>query len=317
MASIFEQAVPFYHLENVDLQGGEADIPNDLEGLVITQPGVALTERERRRIDQFLMRGNKAVAVFGSAVNLAAGDGGMNAVLDTRGLDALLDPYGVELKKDAVLDWGHPAMVQLLTQGQPLATGHPGNVLVQHARDAGAAAQPLDAGFPAFFHLEELVFPFPSTLVPHPERQPGATIRVLARTTPRATAATSATVAMRLTATPLKPRGEPGQRALAVVVEGQIKSAFAARPDRAIPTAAASPGRSRLLVIASSQFLANPYARAGNAWPQPPGDEDLNLIAGPYAQKYLTSTILAFKETLDWMTNDADLDACAALTPER
>jgi hypothetical protein len=42
------------------------------------------------------------------------------------------------------------------------------------------------------------------------------------------------------------------------------------------------------------------------------GDEQLQMIAGPYAQKCLTGTILSFKNTLDWMSGDSDLIAASA-----
>jgi hypothetical protein len=76
-----------------------------------------------------------------------------------------------------------------------------------------------------------------------------------------------------------------------------------------------------VLVISASQFLANPFARAGNSPPMPPqmqmmgpmgGDEELLMLSQPYAQQYLTGSILAFKNTLDWMSGDADLIAVSA-----
>jgi hypothetical protein len=36
------------------------------------------------------------------------------------------------------------------------------------------------------------------------------------------------------------------------------------------------------------------------------------MISQPYAQKYLTGTILTFKNTLDWMSGDTDLIAASA-----
>ena len=36
------------------------------------------------------------------------------------------------------------------------------------------------------------------------------------------------------------------------------------------------------------------------------------MLSQPYAQKYLTATILAFKNTLDWMGGDLDLIAASA-----
>jgi hypothetical protein len=263
----------------------------------------------------------------------------MKAELNLHGLDKLLDGYGVEMKKDAVFDWARPAVVRILTQGMPVMAGHPATVLAQYDSRAQGDQQFLDQSFAGFFRMEELVFPFPSTLVPHPDKQSKAKMKVLARTTPRATSATGDTVEMKPTRGDLKPQGEYGVHALAVAIEpaccdgttecgesdpckqGIIQSAFAGKPGDGIEAPAESKGKSRLLVVASSQFLANPYARAGNAPPMPPqmmmmgnmgGDEELLMISQPYAQQYLTETILAFKNTLDWMGGDSDLIAASA-----
>jgi ABC-type uncharacterized transport system involved in gliding motility auxiliary subunit len=317
---IMEQVLPFYKFEDVDLQGGDAEINKEIVGLIVTQAGKDFTERELRRIDQFLMLGKKSVAVFASAVNLKASDATMKAELSTRGLDKLLDGYGIEMKKDAVFDWARPALVRVMTQRGPFVVGHPATVLAQYDSRADDQTQFLDQSFAGFFRMDELVFPFPSTLVPHADKQPGVTLKVLVRTTPKSTAVTSDTVDMRISRE-LKPQGEFGQHAIAVSLEGKIKSAFVGREDSAIPAPAESKDKSRVLVVAASQFLDNPYARSGNAPPMPPqtmmsqmtGDEELQMISQPYAQQYLTSTILAFKNTLDWITSDEDLIACSAL----
>ena len=320
MKGIMEQALPFYKFEDVDLQGGEAEINKELVGLIITQPGKDFTEKELRRIDQFLMQGNKAVAIFASAVNLKASDAAMKAELNLHGLDKLLEGYGVEMKKDAVFDWARPAVVRVMTQGLPVVAGHPATVLTQFDGRADESTQFLDQSFPGFFRMEELVFPFPSTLVTHADKQPGASVKIVARTTPRSTAVAADTVEMKPARGELKPKGEYGQRAIAVAVEGKLKSAFSGKAD-GIEAPAESKDKSRLLVVSSSQFLANPYARAGNAPPMPPqlqmmgpmgGDEELMMLSQPYAQQYLTGTILAFKNTLDWMGGDSDLIAASA-----
>ena len=320
MKGIMEQALPFYKFEDVDLQNGDAEINKELVGIIITQPGKEITEKELRRIDQFLMLGNKAVAIFASAVNLKNNDATMKAELNLRGLDKLLDGYGVEMKKDAVFDWARPAVIRVMTQGMPVVFGHPATVLTQYDSRADEQSQFLDQSFPGFFRMEELVFPFPSTLVPHADKQTKAKMKVLARTSPKSTSLTTDTVEMKPTRE-FKPQGEFGQHAIAVALEGKIKSAFAGKEDAAVPTSAESKDKSRLLVVASSEFLANPWARAGNAPPMPPqmmmmgsmgGDEELQMISQPYAQQYLTETILSFKNTLDWMSGDSTLLAASA-----
>jgi hypothetical protein len=320
MKGILDQALPFYKFEDVDLQNGDAEINSELAGILITQPGKDYNEKELRRIDQFLMQGNKAVVVVAGAVNMKSSDPSMKAELNTHGLDKLLDGYGIELKKEAILDWGRPVLVRIPTQGQTILLAHPGILQAQYDSRLDEKDQFLDQSFPGFFRMDELVFPFPSTLVPHPEKQPEATMKVVARSTPRATVATTDTVDMGLTKD-WKPQGQYGQRAVAITVEGTLKSAFPGAEGSGITAPAQSKERSRVLVISASEFLANPFARAGNPPAMPPqmammgpmgGDEQMMMISQPYAQQYLTETILALKNTLDWMGGDSDLIAVSA-----
>ncbi|MDC3958133.1 GldG family protein [Polyangium jinanense] len=320
MKGILDQALPFYKIEEVDLQNGDAEINKELAGIIITQPAKDYTEKELRRIDQFLMEGNKSVVVIAGAVNLKASDAAMKAELNLHGLDKLLDGYGVEMKKEAIMDWGRPVRIAVPTQtGQVIGIIGYGMAHAQHVDGLSEAEQTLDSSFAGFFRIEELAFPFPSTLVPHPEKQPGAQMKVVARSTPRTTIDTSDAIDLKFSAQ-AKPKGEYGQRAMAVALEGKIKSAFGGAGE-GIETPAESKDKSRLLVISASQFLANPYARSGNAPPMPPqmmmmggmgGDEDLQMLSMPYAQNYLTATILAFKNVLDWMSGDSDLIATSA-----
>lgn len=322
MKSIIEQALPFYKLEDVDLQNGDAEINKELAGIIITQPGKDFTEKELRRIDQFLMLGNKAVTIIAGAVNMKAADATMKAELNTRGLEKLLEGYGVEMKKEAILDWGRSIAIPVQTQsGQMQWFRAPGIVQSQYDGRLDDKDQLLDSSFAGFFRIDELAFPFPSTLVAHPEKQPEAQMKVIARSTPRTTIETSDTVDMKISSE-WKPKGEYGQRAMSIVLEGKIKSAFEGKGDAlGIEAAPASKDKSRLLVISAAQFLANPFARSGNAPPMPPqmammggmgGDETLQMLSQPYAQKYLTAAILSLKNILDWMGGDSDLIAASA-----
>jgi len=45
MKVVMEQAFPFYQLDDVDLKGGDAEIPRDLSGVIITQPGKDYSSR--------------------------------------------------------------------------------------------------------------------------------------------------------------------------------------------------------------------------------------------------------------------------------
>src|SRR3984957_12301648 len=95
MQGIITQNFPFYAFQDVDLKGGESAISDELDGLIITQPGKDLNDKELRRIDEFLMKG-KSLAVFAGAVNVKANDATMNATLNLHGLDKLLGGYGID-----------------------------------------------------------------------------------------------------------------------------------------------------------------------------------------------------------------------------
>jgi ABC-type uncharacterized transport system involved in gliding motility auxiliary subunit len=85
MKAILQQALPFYKLEDVDLKEGNEKVDEELRGLIITQPGKDYTDKELRRIDEFLMKGNKALLVVAGAVNMKANDATMTATLNTHG----------------------------------------------------------------------------------------------------------------------------------------------------------------------------------------------------------------------------------------
>jgi hypothetical protein len=314
MQSLLEQNFPFYTFKNVDLQGGDAEIPREYAGLIVTQAGKRHDEKELRRIDEFLMLGGKVVLVFAGAVNVKPSDPNVKATLDTQGLERLLDGYGIEMKREAIFDWGQAMVVPMVTQAGTKQPVFPGIVIAKHDDALGPDAQTLDSTFTGFFRIDELAFPFPSTLVVHPEKQPGARVTVVARTSPRANVDERESSALAL-GVDRQPTGDAAPRAMAVAVDGTMTSAFGGKQ---------APGR--LLVVSASQFLANPFARAGNPPPVPPqmamlgqtgGDEMLQALAGPYAQKYLTYTILSFKNTLDWATAEEDLVSCGATLVEK
>ncbi len=319
--SILQQALPFYKIEDVDLEGGEKAIPDELRGVIVLQANEDWKDKELARIDEFLMKGDKSLLVIAGAVNMKAADATMQATLSTRGLEKLLEGYGIEMKKEAIMDLQTQMRLPVASQeGRLEYITAPGVLQVQHDDDAEEAEQPLDSGFAGFFRLEELLFPYPSTLVPHPEKQPGAKMKVVAQTLDSATVVATDTVDMKLSAM-RKLEGEPGRRAFAISLEGKVKSAFADKAPEGMTIPAESADDSRLLVISAPQFLENPFARAGNPPPMPPqmqmmgsfgGDRQLQMIAMHYARAYLTPTILAFKNLLDWMSGDQDLLAVSA-----
>src|SRR3954468_833574 len=188
LQGIVSQYFPFYQFVDVDLKNGDAEVDDSVDGLIITQPAKDLTEKELRRIDQFVMRG-KSLAVIASAVNVKAADASMNATLNTHGLEKLLDGYGIEMRKDALLEFGRPFRVNVYTQGGPQTMRFPPLHDVRDDFRFTGDEQLLDTGFAAFFRITQVPFPFASSLVLHREKQPDVTdpakFKVLARPTPK------------------------------------------------------------------------------------------------------------------------------------
>jgi ABC-type uncharacterized transport system involved in gliding motility auxiliary subunit len=322
LKSILEQAFPFYKVEELDLKEGESEIEKDFAGVIITQPRKEYTDKELRRIDEFLMKGDKSLVVFASAVTMKPNDATMQAELDTHGLEKLLTGYGINMKKDAVFDYG--AQFRL-----PVMTGMGGMAWIRHPAIAHVVDDPrfegkemlLDTTFPGFFRMEELMVPFPSSLELMPDKQPkGVKVYAVARTTPASAVDDSASVDMKLREEWL-PKGKQEQRVIAAVSEGSLRSAFHGSPGGDIKPNESAPSPSRVLVVSSSEFITNPFAYAGNGpelggqfqmFGAVGGDQQLQMFAGPYAQKYLTATIIAFKNILDWMSGDQDLIAASA-----
>ncbi len=319
---IVTQNFPFYTFVDVDLKGGDSEVPDDLDGLIVTQPGKDLTEKELRRIDQFVMKG-KALAVVASAVNLKANDATMSAKLDLHGLDKLLDGYGVDVDKDVIIDlWRHVRFI-VPTMGRIGTAEIPQILNVQDGPVPSGADAFVDTSFPALFRMEDMAVPFASSLSLKTDKQPGAKMQVVMRSSPAAVHLTGETVDLEVGqkwASKLKGQ-QQRQYAIAADVEGTLKSAFPEGDKQGVDAPAQSAKPARIFVLASSQFFANPLARAGNGpdmgqygamMPSLGGDENLLMLAGPYAQQFVTPAILVFKNMLDWLSGDTDLLAVSA-----
>ncbi len=318
---IITQNFKFYEFHDVDLKGGDNPIDDSYDGLIITQPGKDLTEKELRRIDEFVLKG-KSLAVIASSVNVKTGDATMNATLSSHGLDKLLLGYGIEMRRDVVLDFNHGFNILVPTEsGIARATFPQFLHVADDPRFTGDEAL-IDTSFPAFFRLEELMFPFASSLVLHKDAQPEAkTLQVVARSTPASFHEMTDTVDLK----PFqrwRPKAEkPEQYNVAATVEGTLKTAFPSGDKMGVDTPEKSPKSARVFVLSSSQFLTNPFARAGQGQDMSQygmqqmvgGDKGLQELGQAYLTKtVLTAMILSFKDTLDWLTGDTDLLAASA-----
>ncbi|HEX3771738.1 MAG TPA: Gldg family protein [Polyangiaceae bacterium] len=322
MQTIITQNFPFYSFQDVDLKNGDAEIPDELDGLLVTQPGKDLTEKELRRIDQFVMKG-KSLAVLASAVNIKASDATMNATLGMHGLDKLLEGYGVAMEKDAVLDLLRHVRLVVPTAGG-IAQAELQQILeVQDDPRFSGNEALIDTSFPCLFRVQDIAVPFASSLSLKTDKQPGAKMQIVMRSSPYAVRLTGETVDLRpFQKFSAKVKGlQQQQFGIGADVEGTLKSAFPEGDKQGVEAPEKSVKPARVFVLSSSQFLANPLARAGNGpdmgqygqmMPSLGGDEQLLMLAGPYAQQFITGSILVFKNTLDWLSGDTDLLAVSA-----
>jgi ABC-type uncharacterized transport system involved in gliding motility auxiliary subunit len=313
---VLNQYFPFYEFVQVDLKDGATEVDASLVGLILTQPQKDYTDAELKRIDEFLLLGNKSLAVFASAANLKAGDAKMSAELNLHNLDKLLSGYGLGLKNNVLLDFGAQFQAPIVTAMGLSAVRYPAVAHIVDDPRLEGDKRTLDTGFAAFFRMPEIAFPYPSSIELLRNKQPAdVKLEAVARTTPNTTEITSKTADLSLRSKGWEPKPPFGQHVVAAYAEGKLKSAFA--PEN--PAVASTP--SRVLLIASNEFITNPFAYSGNGpdlggqfamMGGVGGDRQLLSIAGSYAQRYLTNTILSVKNTLDWMTGDADLLAISA-----
>jgi len=245
----------------------------------------------------------------------------MNATLGLHGLDKLLPGYGIDIKKNAIFDPAASFMLGFRTMGGTAELRHPAIVILADDPRMDENKKLLDTGFAGFFRMQQLAFPFASSIDLLRDRQPSdVTLKAVARTSEAASLDTSDTISMKLKKN-WTPKPPFDQRIIAAVAEGKLKSAFAGKADNDIKVPERAPQPSRVFVIASSEFLTNPFAYSGNGpemqgqfqmFGSMGGDRDLQMIAEPYAQQFLTTTILSLKNTLDWMSGDQDLLAASA-----
>lgn len=327
MKGILSQHFPFYKFEDVDLDGGKKAVDEKMSGVIMMQADKDWTDAELARVDEFLMRGDKSLLVISGAVNMKAADPSMKGELNLRNLDKLVDAYGIEMKKEAIFEWGQSVRLPMQDAGSGRQQWivFPGVLTLTNTPEFDEKNQPIDSSFTGFFRMEQLGIGFPSPLIGHPEKQPQAKLKTVLRTTENASVDGDSPVdfGMKLS-WPQEGKGARAQHDIAIEVSGILKSAFSAKKPEGftgdIPGESKAP--SRVLVIAAGQFLANPFARAGNAPPMPPqmammgpvgGDRNLQSIAQVYAQAtYVTNAILGFKNLLDWISNDTDLIATSA-----
>jgi hypothetical protein len=287
--------MPNHEFLPVELTKG---VPETIDVLLLTQPGGVVSEAERRRVDEFLMRGEKTVVVAASSAGVAPYTGTMRVDLDAHGLDRLVGPYGVTVSDDVIADPERNLRIDVVRgDGSRAAVTLPAIPIVN-----------VESSSAPFFTSKTLAFPFASSLNVQADRQPGAHVRVIARTAGTATSSkTSGTDLGPDAREPLSKGTKTQSYDVAVEVQGDVRSAFGN---------AHAPAT--LYVLSSSLLFTNPFAWSGNPPPQaspmmpPSGEPRLQQLAQAYAP-HLTNAFLVLMNAIDARVVNDDVRACNAL----
>ncbi len=154
LSRIMEQMHASYTTRNVDLHGGEDEVPADIKGLIINNPTRAISERELRRINAYLMRGG-AVAVFASGVNVTGEDTQPTGANSEHNLGQLLSGYGITLRQNIILDPQASSVVAQIQQSP---------VRLRLLTFPNIAEQGINQYHASVFRLPGIVTPFVSQL---------------------------------------------------------------------------------------------------------------------------------------------------------
>jgi gliding-associated putative ABC transporter substrate-binding component GldG len=150
-----------YDVRKVPIDAGKAIDP-DVATLVIAGPKKELTEREKYEIDQFIMRGGRALFLIDPILIQYEG---LNVNPLQTGLNDLLEHYGVKLNDNLVLD---VSMGQLVySQGfMTVTTGYAYfiKVLKQYQYRTGETSDGLSKDSIITNQLESLTFPWAGSL---------------------------------------------------------------------------------------------------------------------------------------------------------
>jgi ABC-type uncharacterized transport system involved in gliding motility auxiliary subunit len=264
--------------ETTTVNPSQADIPDDVDALVIGGPRQGLDDKARHAIDHFLMKGKGAIFLADGMVmssprnNMGQPDmPGMPKIgqANDSGLADLLAAYGFKVNQDFVFDQQNvPGPVEY--QGRRMLANHPIFVGVEVA-DTG------DKSFSVLAGVKALVFPYASSVElvgPLKDGKPAqGKLWTLARTSD--TAWTQGGIFMMQPGVKMEEPKEHGAVGLGYAYQGTLKSAYpspTATPGMSVPDVAGAPLSEskkpvRLVVFGDSDFASDEYLQMARFLP--------------------------------------------------
>ena len=260
-----------YYTRTVATAGGEA-IPPEVSVLVVATPR-QLTGRELFAIDQYLMKGGKAVFLVDA---VEPQERTMQGTLIDSPVMKLLEHYGVKVLPELVLDQ--------LNENASFKSG-PYNIMVPYPFWVRVVRQNTQTDHPIVGNIETMVMPWVSPLEVLQDKLGGRQVAVLAQSSPY-----SWTMKGYFDLTPRDDIAVPEESAmrqhvLALALSGSFTSYFADRP---VPPA-----------DAQNEIKESPAAK-----PQAKKDKDAKAAAQPVAVKQSPETRIIVAGNARFITDD-------------
>ncbi len=243
-------------LENHDLVALDlaADgLPEDLDAMLVIGPQKPLSLREQYLVDQYLMGGGP-VAIF--VTNFKPDMRSFRALSVYHGLEAQLGHYGFQVDRDLVVDRKSNGQMRFpIRQGQYIVQQPINYPLIPKTTDLSTSSLVVR-------DLDVMMFPFVSSIIPVSPNPHGATVDVLARSTPESGRIPHVQRIDPPAYRMRDPAETQGAFPLLVSARGSFTSFFA---DKAIPdpqpgdeeARIRESGSTRLVVAGSADFVAN------------------------------------------------------------
>ena len=225
LETLRNQLADSYEVVAVPL-GAEAGVPEEVDALLMLGPQQQVTQRARYQLDQYMMRGG-SLAVF--LTNYRTDLRTLRPTEIFHGMEGFLGQLGVVVNRDLVIDRGQNGKMRVpVRQGQyvvQVPVNHPAIPRVTDLADDSPIVKGMD----------QMLFPFASSIDISELLPPGAEAKVLARGSDDASRFQGVRTFDPSAYQRAIPGEEPGNWPLMVSVSGTFESTFADLPIPPVP----------------------------------------------------------------------------------
>lgn len=277
-----------YNLTAVSLQDGKA-IDNSVSTLVIAGAQQPLTERDKYEIDQFIMRGGRAIFLV-DPIQLQPGT--LQAAPLSTGLNDLLEHYGVKLGNNLLLDARFHDTARFQQGFMTVIQPYP--YFVKIVKPNFSTEHSITN------QLEALTLPWTSSL--EMVTQEGITATPLAKTSEAGRSLQGYYNLM--PNAPIPPNAESQVYTVAAALEGKFKSFYAGKEIPPVPTQDAAESRLETLPITENSETPVPAGDTAGRVTKTEGEQTQIVVVG--TAQFLTQLrpdgVNFFLNTVDWLT---------------